>query len=103
MFFLITCRILDADKKTNNFMDIKDILHSDQLSIGDNMDVFNEVYERISGLVEERVHMEIKAFNLTTDDAETIDIIAKKHADRYYDEILEMINLVLNKWEKPQH
>lgn len=82
---------------------IEDILHSEQLSIGENMTVFNQVYERISSLVEERVRMEVKTFGLTPDDVETIDEIAKKHADYYYDEILQIVNLVLNQWEKPQN
>lgn len=78
---------------------MKDILHSKKLSKGDNMKVFNEVYERISSIVDERVDMEIKTFNINLDDSDVLEDITANRSKYYYNEILDIVNLVLNKWK----
>lgn len=78
---------------------MKDILHSEKLSKGDNMKVFNEVYERISAIVDERVDMEIKSFNIKPDDSDVLKDITTSRSKYYYNEILDIVNLVLNKWK----
>jgi len=78
---------------------MKDILHSKKLSKGDNMKVFNEVYERISSIVDERVDMEIKTFNINLDDSDVLKDITTNRSKYYYNEILDIVNLVLNKWK----
>lgn len=78
---------------------MKDILHSKKLSNGDNMKVFNEVYERISSIVDERVDMEIKTFNINLDDSDVLKDITTNRSQYYYNEILDIVNLVLNKWK----
>jgi len=78
---------------------MKDILHSKKLSNGDNMKVFNEVYERISSIVDERVDMEIKTFNINLDDSDVLKDITTNRSKYYYNEILDIVNLVLNKWK----
>ena len=77
---------------------IKDLFHSDKLHKGNNMKIFNEVYQNISEIVDERVKMEIKAFNLNEDD-KIIPEISAIRSIFYYDRILYLINLVINKWE----
>ena len=77
---------------------IKDLFHSDKLHKGSNMKIFNEVYQNISDIVDERVKMEIKAFNLNEDD-KIIPEISAIRSKFYYDRILYLVNLVINKWE----
>lgn len=78
---------------------MRDILHSEKLSKGDNMKVFSEVYDRISSIVDERVDMEIKAFNIEPDDRSLLNDITTSRSKYYYNEILDIVNLVLNKWK----
>ena len=63
------------------------------------MKVFNEVYERISSIVDERVDMEIKTFNINLDDSDVLEDITANRSKYYYNEILDIVNLVLNKWK----
>lgn len=77
---------------------IRDLFHSKKLHNGQNMEVFNEVYDKISDIVDERVNMEIKAFNLKSDD-EVVTEITTGHSKYYYDKILYIVNLIINKWE----
>jgi|TARA_R100000479_G_scaffold62634_1_gene29633 hypothetical protein len=77
---------------------IKDFFHSEKLHKGGNMKVFNEVYQKISDIVDERVKMEIEAFNLNKDD-DVIPEISTIRSKYYYDRILYIVNLVINKWE----
>ena len=62
------------------------------------MKIFNEVYQKISDIVDERVKMEIEAFNLNKDD-DVIPEISTIRSKYYYDRILYIVNLVINKWE----
>lgn len=78
---------------------MKDILHSEKLSKGNNMKVFNEVYDRISSIVDERVEMEIKTFNIGPDDSDVLEDITANRSKYYYNKILDIVNLVLNKWK----
>ena len=77
---------------------IKDLFHSEKLHKGSNMKIFNEVYQNISDIVDERVNMEIEAFNLDKDD-KVIPEISTIRSKFYYDRILYIVNLVINKWE----
>ena len=77
---------------------IKDLFHSEKLHKGTNMKIFNEVYQKISDIVDERVKMEIEAFNLNKDD-DVIPEISTIRSKYYYDRILYIVNLVINKWE----
>ena len=77
---------------------IKDLFHSEKLHKGSNMKIFNEVYQNISDIVDEIVKMEIKAFNLNEDD-KVIPEISAIRSKFYYDRILYLVNLVINKWE----
>ena len=78
---------------------MRDILHSEKLSKGDNMKVFIEVYDRISSIVDERVDMEVKSFNIGPDDSDVLEDITANRSKYYYNEILDIVNLVLNKWK----
>lgn len=78
---------------------MRDILHSEKLSKGDNMKVFSEVYDRISSIVDERVEMEVKTFNINPDDSDVLNDITANRSKYYYNEILDIVNLVLNKWK----
>ena len=78
---------------------MRDILHSEKLSKGDNMKVLSEVYDRISSIVDERVDMEVKTFNIRPDDSDVLEDITANRSKYYYNEILDIVNLVLNKWK----
>lgn len=84
---------------SRNLDKMKDILHSEKLSKGDNIKVFSEVYDRISSIVDERVDMEMKAFNIEPDDRSLLNDITTSRSKYYYNEILDIVNLVLNKWK----
>lgn len=78
---------------------MRDILHSNQLRKGNNIKVFDEIYNRIDAIVVERVKMELQAFNIKPDN-KIIEDILNSRSEYYYKEIFDIVNLVLNKWNK---
>lgn len=77
---------------------IRDLFHSEKLHKGNNMKIFNEVYQKISDIVDERVNMEVEAFNLKSTD-DVVSEISTSRSKYYYNKILYIVNLVINKWE----
>jgi len=61
------------------------------------MDVFNDVYDAINDMVEKRVEFEKTVLNVTDD--ETIAEIELNAAKYYYDNIIKMINVVIDRWK----
>jgi len=76
---------------------IKDHLHGESLAKQGNMDVFNDVYDAINDMVEKRVEFEKTVLNVTDD--ETIAEIELNAAKYYYDNIIKMINVVIDRWK----
>ena len=77
---------------------LRDLFHSEKLHKGNNMKVFNEVYQKISDIVDERVKMEVEAFNLKKTD-DVVSEISSSRSRYYYSKILYIVNLIINKWE----
>ena len=76
---------------------IKDHLHGESLAKQGNMDVFNDVYDAINDMVEKRVMFEKAVLNITDD--ETVKEIEVNAAKHYYDNIIKIINVVIDRWK----
>jgi len=74
---------------------MRDYLHSDVM-IKDNIQVFNDVYEYIDKMINDRKDLIVKMLRVT--DEETIQKIEDDCAKHLADDIINMCNKIIHKW-----
>lgn len=75
-----------------------DHLHSDALSQGDNMKVFQKIYDTIGEVSDKQADLLIKAFAI--DDEVTQIQLRTDVANKFFSTFLNLINETIETWEK---
>ena len=75
-----------------------DHLHSDALSQGDNMKVFQKIYDTIGEVSDKQADLLIKAFAI--EDEVTQIQLRTDVANKFFSTFLDLINETIETWEK---
>lgn len=75
-----------------------DHLHSDALSQGDNMKVFQKIYDTIGEVSDKQADLLIKAFAI--EDEVTQIQLRTDVANKFFSTFLNLINETIETWEK---
>lgn len=75
-----------------------DHLHSDALSQGDNMKVFQKIYDTIGEVSDKQADLLIKAFAI--EDEVTKIQLRTDVANKFFSTFLDLINETIETWEK---
>lgn len=75
-----------------------DHLHSDALSQGNNMEVFQKIYDTIGEVSDQQADLLIKAFAI--EDEVTKIQLRTDVANKFFSTFLDLINETIETWEK---